>query len=417
MFAKPGAPSWPAAVSSSIRMGLRLHRRWFFCSVATVVPLLAAWLSAQTFSYYDANGHSQGKIFCDDVECEVTAGSTAIGRVTADGTAYDSEGNRVWQAPDYGRNWRPGNFWVRPELPKHAGPSRDPNGWAVPLEEALRGDAVGGDLDRLQVRALQAAAIAYGQQHKFVSASDADLWRHAAAPHDNDPDANTVTTVVVHDADGNAYVMLRGICVLVIGRQNPAGGSGEVTLWWPGSDEMQEARGSFIEVTRTLAADGIVLASDDSNRVQHIPLRAITSSPLGSANICVSGDPKLRPLVSRAMQEIRNLTLECSDAGNDLVLSVNATGRWIAVLPSDDGSSQFHYRYPHTAFEAVAVLRDRAGQELWWVCKEAWTGDNDRLRVARQIAKALKKFYSARASMPRTPEQNAAVNHASGGEN
>jgi hypothetical protein len=122
-------------------------------------------------------------------------------------------------------------------------------------------------------------------------------------------------------------------------------------------------------------------------------------------------------MVADAMQSWREMKLDCSDAGNDLVLTVTPTGRWIAVLPDqDDGTRGWRFHYPKTAFEAVAVLRDRAGQELWWARKESWTGRGDRSRVAKDIAKSFRKFYAAYRPQPHDSASAAQTNaRASGG--
>lgn len=380
---------------------------------ATAVLALAAACSAQTFFYYDANGHSQGKVVCTEQWCEVFASSTSIGKILADGTAYDQDGNRIGHTSQYGQNWRPGNFSIRPTLTSEAGSSADPSGWPVPLEEALRSDAVGGDVDRTQLRALQAAAIAYGAQHNFVSAADSELQRRAAAPHQPSTDANTVPAIVVHDSDQNAFVMLRGVWVLTIGK---ASNSNQVTVWWPGADQVETAVIPLSSVMQALGAAGIVLAGNDANRVQHLTLREsralIATDNAAPSELCVSGDPKLRVIVEDAIEAWHRLKLNCSDAGNDLVLTVNPTGRWISVLQLEGEPSRF--RAPRTAFEAIGVLRDRAGQELWWVRKEAWNGRGDRTQVAQQIAKAFKKFYSAHLPQ-RHPEQPAEIARSANG--
>ncbi|MBV8208319.1 MAG: hypothetical protein JO041_16160 [Acidobacteria bacterium] len=375
---------------------MRAGSAYRLLSLAAALLFLPASAASQTFFYYDANGHSQGKIICADDACEVFANSTSLGRVAADGTAFDAGGTRLSQTADYGRNWRPGNFSVRPELPPQDESSADPEGWRVPLEEALHSDAIGGDLDRLQLRALQAASIAFGAQHDFVSAADAKLQRRAGA-RDSFGDSNIVPALVVHDANQNAYIMLRGMWVLAIGK---ASNSNQATVWWPGSGRVDTAVAPLGSVVAALNAAGIVLSNDDSGRVQEVPLRAgsaLSSAPApAEPTLCVSGDPRLRGIVQDAIQAASHLTLECSDAGNDLVLSVNPTGRWIAVLQPDD-PQPYHFRYPRTAFEAVGVLRTRAGRELWWVRKEAWNGRGDRARVAQQIARAFQKFYASYA--------------------
>jgi hypothetical protein len=378
---------------------------------AIAVLGLATASSGQTFFYYDANGHSQGKVICTEGGCEVFASSTSLGMVLADGTAYDRDGYRVGYSSQYGQNWRPGNFSVRPALPAaEAGSSADPNGWPVPLQEALRSDSVGGDIDRVQIRALQAAAIAYGAQHNFVSAADAELQRRATAPHQPNVDATTVSAIVVHDSDQNAYVMVRGLWVLTIGK---ASNSNQVTVWWPSADQVETAVAPLTEVMQMLGAAGIVLSSDDANRVQHLTLREARAADYAPpSELCVSGDPKLRAMVEDAIEAWHRVKLNCSDAGNDMVLSVNPTGRWISVMQLEGEPSRF--RAPRTAFEAIGVLRDRAGQELWWVRKTAWNGRGDRTQVAQQIAKAFKKFYSAHAPQHQ-PERPAEIARSGSG--
>ena len=383
--------------------------------IAIAVLLLAAVSQTQTFFYYDANGHSQGKIVCTEQACEVFASSTPLGKVLTDGAAYDHEGYRVGYTSQYGQNWRPGNFSVRPELANNAESSADPHGWAVPLQEALRSDALGGDVDRTQLRALQAAAIAYGSQHNFVSAADSELQRRAVAPHDNNRDSNTVPAIVVHDSDHNAYVMVRGVWVLAIGK---ASNSNQVTVWWPGADQVETAVAPLTDVMETLSSAGLVLSADDANRVQHLPVQ--DSQTIATANlpkpdqVCVGGDPKLRGIVEDAIQSWPNVKLNCTDGGNELVLNVNPTGRWISVLQLEDEPS--HFRPPRTAFEAIGVLRDRGGHELWWVRKEAWNGRGDRTHVAQQIAKAFKKFYAAYTPQHQS-ERAAEIARGSNAEN
>lgn len=375
-------------------------QRWIFGLVATAV-LLLGWhsLAAQTLFYYDANGHAQGKVVCTDQACEVFASSTSIGKVTAQGTAYDETGYRIGHTSGYGQNWRPGNFWIRPELPAAPESSADPQGWAVPLQEALHSDAVGGDLDRQQLRALQAAAIRFGSQQKFVAASDPELQRRASS-HES-ADANTLPAVVVHDGNRNAYIMVRGVWVLAVGK---ASNSNQVTVWWPGSSAIETAVAPAATVSQTLAAAGIVL-SEESARVQRLPIavQAQNAQAAKETRLCISGDARLRAVIENEMQSWAQVKLDCSDAGNDLVLSVNPTGRWIAVLQADD-ATPVRIHYPSTAFEAVGVLRNRAGQELWWIRKEAWNGRGDRTHVAQQIAKAFKKFYSAYPPQQRQAE-------------
>jgi len=382
---------------------------WFFSLLATLaLPISTA--RAQSFFYYDANGHSQGKVVCTEQSCEVFANSTSIGMVSSDGTAYDHDGNRLGHTSEYGQNWRPASFWIRPSLPENSESSADPQGWSLPLDEALQSDAVGGDVDRVQVRALQAAAIAYGLQQNFVSASDTDLHHRAGSrfvsARESDPDLKTVPAVIVYDADQNAYVMLHGIWVLAIGK---ASNSNQVTLWWPGSDQIETAVAPLTTVVQTLNTAGIVLPTNDSDRVQHLPVHAASEVSGGNATtgaICLSGDPRMRDMVADAMQSWREMKLDCSDAGNDLVLTVTPTGRWIAVLQDDDAHG-WHFHNPKTAFEAIAVLRDRAGQELWRVRKESWTGRGDRTHVAREIAKSFKKFYAA--YHPPSPRDSASA--------
>ncbi|HZU23222.1 MAG TPA: hypothetical protein VE998_10355 [Terriglobales bacterium] len=379
-------------------------------NLAIAVVVLVAAASGQTFFYYDANGHLQGKIGCTEQVCEVFAGGTALGSVTGDGTAFDAGGSRLGQTEEFGQNWRPGNFSVRPALPAEAHSSADPQGWAVPLEESLRSDAVGGDLDRAQLRALQAAATAYGWQHNFVSAADSELQRRASAPHEANAGVNAVAAVVVHDSDHNAYIMVRGVWVLAVGK---ASNSNQVTVWWPGAEQVETAVAPLSAVVAKLNAAGIVLDADDSNRVQRVRVPQNAAGPFDAgrpAELCISGDPKLRSIVAESLASVRSLRLNCSDGGNDLVLSVNPTGRWIAVMQLDD---EPHFGLPRTAFEAIAVLHDRAGQELWWVRKEAWSGRSDRTRVAQQIAKAFRKFYASSPLMSR-PAERAADNSGSG---
>ena len=123
--------------------------------------------------------------------------------------------------------------------------------------------------------------------------------------------------------------------------------------------------------------------------------------------------PKLRGVVEDAIQSWHRLNLNCSDGGNDLVLSINPTGRWISVLQLEDEPSRF--RAPRTAFEAIAVLRNRAGQELWWVRKEAWNGRGDRTQVARQIVKAFKKFYSSHVPQQHEAERTTEISRSGTG--
>ncbi|HKD92669.1 MAG TPA: hypothetical protein VKB56_12215, partial [Terriglobales bacterium] len=308
------------------------------------------------------------------------------------------------------------NFWIRPTLPENSLSSADPEGWSLPLNEALRSDAMGGDVDRMQVRALQAAAIAYGLQQNFVSASDPELRHratsHSASQHESDPEPKTVPAVVVNDAAQNAYVLLHGIWVLAIGK---ASNSNQVTLWWPGSDQIETAVAPLATVVQRLNAAGIVLPGSDVDRVQRLPVQEAGEVSGGDAAVgavCLSGDPRMRDMIADAMQSWREMKLDCSDAGNDLVLTITPTGRWIAVLPDDD-TRGWHFHYPKTAFEAIAVLRDRAGHELWWVRKESWTGRGDRSRVAKEIAKSFKKFYAA--YHPPSPRDSARSSPASPG--
>lgn len=401
----------------SCNMAARLHLGNIqrLIVVAGVVFLLASVSHSQTFFYYDSNGHSQGKVICTQQACEVFASSTSIGQVLADGTAYDHEGYRVDRTAEYGQNWRPGNFSVRPVLANDAVTSADPHGWAVPLQEALHSDALGGDLDRTQLRALQAAAIAYSSQHNFVSAADSELQRRAAAHHENDPEANTVPAIVIHDSDHNAYVMIRGMWVLAFGK---ATNSNQVTLWWPGADRVETAVAPLSGVMETLNTMGLVLSEDDADRVQHLPLQSAERVAMADfakpAEVCVSGDPKLRGIVEEAVQAWPAIKLNCSDGGNNMVLSVNPTGRWISVMQLEDEMPHFRYS-PRTAFEAIGVLRDGTGHELWSVRKEAWNGRGDRTHVAQQIARAFKKFYSAYAPQHQ-PVRSAEIARNGSGE-
>jgi hypothetical protein len=181
--------------------------------------------------------------------------------------------------------------------------------------------------------------------------------------------------------------------VLAIGK---ASNANQVTVWWPGADQIETAVASLSEVVETLNAAGLSLSADEAPQIQHLPLRVSATDSLNAkpATVCVSGDPRLRSIVQDAMRSWRGMQFTCSDAGNDLVLTVAPTGRWIAVMPLEEGTAPIHFHGPQTAFEAIAVLRDRAGQELWWAKKEAWTGRGDQTHVAQQIARSFRKFYS-----------------------
>src|SRR5438067_5807938 len=364
------------------------RRAQWRCVFATIA--VASWAPSalaavpQKFLAYDAAGNNHGYVSCSASACDVfTSASTPLGSVRRNGLVT-LRGRQRGYVASYGENWRPADFWVRPVVEQAAAVPGDD--WATALALALSGaDPTPRDEQhRLELMALQAVATVFEVQSDTISVTQ--LAAEQQALHDH----NAAIPVLITAEDTATEIMVRGLWVLAF---RPADGQ-SYDVFWSGERGIESARVSRSELMRGLASLGVIVGTND-HQVEAVPVRddPHAHKRAGASNLCVSGSPVLRSHVESMLRNLAGPPVRCDYDGNDLVLEVRPTGRWMPIADLNRGPKR---QRQNNAFEAVAVLRDRNGTELWSVRKGSWEGyGHDRRVVAQQIAKAFTKFFGS----------------------
>src|SRR5438067_11435105 len=359
-----------------------LHRALWRCVLATIA--VACWAPAaaatvpQKFLAYDAAGHNQGYVSCSSSACDVfTSASTPLGSVRRNGLVTLRGRERGYVA-SYGENWRPADFWVRPVVEQAAAEPGDD--WATALALALSGaDPTPRDEQhRLELMALQAVATVFEVQSDTISATQLISEQRAAGSR------NAAIPVLVSAEDAATEIMVRGLWVLAF---RPADAE-SYDVFWSGERGIESARVSRSELLRGLSSLGVIVGTSD-HQVESVPVRVEPGahSTAGASNLCLSGSPVLRSHLETILRNWAGPTVRCEYDGNDLVLEVRPTGRWLPIAELNSGPRRLR---SNNAFEAVAVLRDRNGNELWAVGKGSWDGyGHERRDVGQEVAKAV----------------------------
>jgi hypothetical protein len=363
------------------------HRAHWRCVLATMVvacctPLVFA-TAVQKFLAYDAAGNSQGYVSCTVFTCDVfTSASTHLGTVARNGQVM-LRGKRRGYVAGFGENWRPADFWVRPAAdPVTPNPGDD---WVRALAAALSGaDPTPRDEQhRLELMALQALATVFEVQNETISVTQLLSEQKTLEPH------NATVPVLVSPENAATEIMVRGLWVMAF---RPVDAK-SYEVFWSCEHGIESERVSRSELLRGLSSLGVVVSAND-RQVEAVPVRAESRTPVATpGNLCLSGSPVLRSHLETMLRDWAGLPIRCEFGGNDLVLEIRPTGRWLPIV---DLSRGWKRKHPGTAFEAIAVLRDRSGSELWSVRKGSWEGHGlDRRAVAQQIAKAFTKFFDS----------------------